>query len=176
MEPANRIARRSSRLRRFVRSDPIFAGTALISFIAMLVAVPIGLMSAVYLAEYAHPGFARSRSRFSRFWPASRRWSTASSPPLRSHRSFAIAGALAGFIDLVGKRARGRCGDGHNDHPFYIVPLRRRDHRRAASHARRVLWPWRHTVRNHTACNFTGRPAGIVGSVLWRYRVPSVRP
>ena len=32
---------------------PIFAGTLLISLIAMIVAVPIGLMSAVYLAEYA---------------------------------------------------------------------------------------------------------------------------
>ena len=32
---------------------PIFAGTLLISFIAMLVAVPFGLMSAIYLAEYA---------------------------------------------------------------------------------------------------------------------------
>jgi len=32
---------------------PVFAGTLLISFIAMLVAVPIGLMSAVYLSEYA---------------------------------------------------------------------------------------------------------------------------
>lgn len=36
---------------------PIFAGTALISLIAMIVAVPIGLMSAVYLAEYANPKF-----------------------------------------------------------------------------------------------------------------------
>ncbi|OED42211.1 phosphate ABC transporter permease subunit PstC [Chromatiales bacterium (ex Bugula neritina AB1)] len=32
---------------------PIFAGTLLISAIAMLVAVPFGLMSAIYLAEYA---------------------------------------------------------------------------------------------------------------------------
>jgi phosphate transport system permease protein len=32
---------------------PLFAGTLLISAIAMLVAVPIGLMSAIYLAEYA---------------------------------------------------------------------------------------------------------------------------
>jgi phosphate transport system permease protein len=32
---------------------PVFAGTALISAIAMLVAVPIGLMSAIYLSEYA---------------------------------------------------------------------------------------------------------------------------
>lgn len=34
---------------------PIFAGTLLISAIAMLVAVPFGLMSAIYLAEYASP-------------------------------------------------------------------------------------------------------------------------
>ncbi len=33
---------------------PLFAGTLLISAIAMLVAVPIGLMSAIYLAEYAN--------------------------------------------------------------------------------------------------------------------------
>ena len=32
---------------------PVFAGTLLISAIAMLVAVPFGLMSAIYLAEYA---------------------------------------------------------------------------------------------------------------------------
>jgi phosphate transport system permease protein len=32
---------------------PVFAGTAMIACIAMLVAVPIGLMSAIYLSEYA---------------------------------------------------------------------------------------------------------------------------
>ena len=32
---------------------PLFAGTLMVSAIAMLVAVPIGLMSAIYLAEYA---------------------------------------------------------------------------------------------------------------------------
>jgi phosphate transport system permease protein len=36
---------------------PIFAGTALISLIAMIVAVPIGLLSAIYMAEYAAPHF-----------------------------------------------------------------------------------------------------------------------
>lgn len=36
---------------------PLFAGTLLISFIAMLVAVPVGLMSAIYMAEYAPPRF-----------------------------------------------------------------------------------------------------------------------
>ena len=34
---------------------PLFAGTLLISFIAMSVAVPIGLLSAIYLSEYAGP-------------------------------------------------------------------------------------------------------------------------
>jgi len=34
---------------------PLFTGTLLISFIAMLVAAPVGLMSAIYLSEYAAP-------------------------------------------------------------------------------------------------------------------------
>lgn len=34
---------------------PVFAGTFLISFIAMMVAAPIGLFSAIYMAEYATP-------------------------------------------------------------------------------------------------------------------------
>ena len=37
-------------------SIPLFAGTLLISLIAMLVAAPIGLMSAIYLSEYASSG------------------------------------------------------------------------------------------------------------------------
>ena len=36
---------------------PLFAGTLLISFIAMTVAAPIGLFSAIFLAEYATPAF-----------------------------------------------------------------------------------------------------------------------
>ena len=35
---------------------PLFAGTLLISAVAMLVAVPVGLLSAIYLAEYAGTG------------------------------------------------------------------------------------------------------------------------
>ena len=34
---------------------PLFTGTLLISAIALLVAVPVGLMSAIYLSEYARP-------------------------------------------------------------------------------------------------------------------------
>jgi len=36
---------------------PVFAGTMMISFIAMLVAAPVGLMSAIYLSEYAGRNF-----------------------------------------------------------------------------------------------------------------------
>lgn len=36
---------------------PLFVGTLLISSIAMMIAVPVGLMSAIYLAEYASSGF-----------------------------------------------------------------------------------------------------------------------
>ncbi|MPV86583.1 phosphate ABC transporter permease subunit PstC [Ostreibacterium oceani] len=35
-------------------SVPLFAGTLLISFIALFIAVPIGLMTAIYLSEYAN--------------------------------------------------------------------------------------------------------------------------
>ncbi|MBL8666996.1 MAG: phosphate ABC transporter permease subunit PstC [Rhodospirillales bacterium] len=36
---------------------PLFVGTLVIAFIAMCVAMPVGLLSAIYLAEYAHPKF-----------------------------------------------------------------------------------------------------------------------
>lgn len=36
---------------------PLFIGTFLIMFIAMLVAAPVGLFSAIYLSEYAAPAF-----------------------------------------------------------------------------------------------------------------------
>ncbi|MFT7675885.1 MAG: phosphate transport system permease protein [Gammaproteobacteria bacterium] len=36
---------------------PLFVGTILISAIAMTIAVPVGLMTAIYLSEYASPGF-----------------------------------------------------------------------------------------------------------------------
>lgn len=38
---------------------PLFVGTLMVSSIALLVAIPIGLMSAIYMAEYA-PGWLRS--------------------------------------------------------------------------------------------------------------------
>jgi phosphate transport system permease protein len=36
---------------------PLFIGTLLISFVALVIAVPLGLMSAIYLSEYSSPRF-----------------------------------------------------------------------------------------------------------------------
>ncbi len=36
---------------------PLLSGTLMVSFIAMLVAVPVGLMTAIYLSQYASPRF-----------------------------------------------------------------------------------------------------------------------
>ncbi len=60
---------------------PLLTGTLLITLIAICVAGPLGLFSAIYLAEYATPRFRAWPSRCSRSWPASRRWCSASSPP-----------------------------------------------------------------------------------------------
>lgn len=38
---------------------PVMAGTVLVACIAMLVAVPVGLMAAIYMAEFAHPKIRR---------------------------------------------------------------------------------------------------------------------
>jgi phosphate transport system permease protein len=39
---------------------PLVAGTALVSAISMIVAMPMGLLSAIYLSEYASPGVRRA--------------------------------------------------------------------------------------------------------------------
>ena len=59
---------------------PLFTGTLLITCIAMLVAGPIGPLSAIYLSEYAPTTSAPPPSRSWRSWPACRPWSMASSP------------------------------------------------------------------------------------------------
>ncbi len=41
----------------FFGAVPLFVGTLLVALIAMMVAVPVGLFSAIYLAEYASSGF-----------------------------------------------------------------------------------------------------------------------
>jgi phosphate transport system permease protein len=58
----------------------LVVGTVVIAAIAMLVAIPLGLASAIYLSEYAAPASAASSSRLSSSWPASPLLSMATSP------------------------------------------------------------------------------------------------
>lgn len=76
--------RRPGRIQRAPSSEPcLFAGTLLIMLIAMLVAAPIGLLSAIYLSEYAagSPACAVIKPALHPGWPAPS--SAASSPPRR---------------------------------------------------------------------------------------------
>jgi phosphate transport system permease protein len=50
---------------------PLLWGTFYISIVALAVAVPIGLFSAIYLSEYASPRCAPLPSRCWRCWPVS---------------------------------------------------------------------------------------------------------
>ena len=60
---------------------PLLAGTLYIAFVSMLFAVPVGLMAAIYMGEYASSrGPRRRSSRCSSCSPASPPSSTASSP------------------------------------------------------------------------------------------------
>ena len=59
---------------------PLLNATILTSVIAMMVALPLGVMIAIYLSEYASPRRAASSNRCLRSWPASRPWSMATLP------------------------------------------------------------------------------------------------
>ena len=52
---------------------PLIWGTLMVSAIALLVAVPIGLLIAIYLAEYASRVYVPGRSPLLRFWRVFRR-------------------------------------------------------------------------------------------------------
>ena len=161
MEPANRIARRPSRLRRFVWSDSDFRRDSAHQF-------------------YRHVRCRSHRADVCRLsWPNTRtpRFRGIAKPLLEilagiptvvygffaaygGHRSFAI------FGNRLDYRSRRKVHwppvlvmgimiipfiSSLSDDVINAVPQ---------SHPRRVLWPWCHTVRNHTARNFTGSLAG----------------
>jgi phosphate transport system permease protein len=103
---------------------PVFLGTLLISVIAMSVAVPIGLMSAIYLSEYANRKFRATAKPLMEILagiptvvygffaaltvspPDSQRW------------------ILFGLGCLFRKRLGSRSGNGHYDHSFCVLHFR----------------------------------------------------
>ena len=103
---------------------PVFAGTVLISLIAMAVAAPVGLMSAIWMAEYA-PERVRAVVKplleilagiptvvYGFFRCAHRR-------PLGA--GFGIG---SGAASIVRKRPGGGGGHGHHDFAVYLEPVR----------------------------------------------------
>lgn len=65
---------------------PLFFGTFMIALIAMIVAAPIGLFSAIFLSEYASPRARAGSSRSLKSSPVSRQSSMASLPCSSSRR------------------------------------------------------------------------------------------
>jgi phosphate transport system permease protein len=145
---------------------PLFAGTLLISSIAMLVAVPVGLISAIYLAEYASRESARlgeAAARDPRRHPDRR---------LRLLRRADRGPLMRGFGESLGldvasrERARRRPRDGRHDHPLRVLAVRRHDHAVPQSAARRRLRAGRDALRDHQAGGAAAALPGIVGGVL----------
>ncbi len=88
--------------------------------IAMAVALPLGLLSAIYLSEFAPPRVRAHRQAHSRScWPACRRSSTATSRCCSSRRCCrSSCRGLAGFNALVAGHR-----DGHHDPAAGVVAL-----------------------------------------------------
>ena len=87
---------------------PVFAGTILIAVIAMAVAIPIGLLSAIYLNQYASDGFRQHRQADPgdpRRHPDRR--STASSPSSSWRRRCATASVGLPMAAAAGSTCRG---------------------------------------------------------------------
>ena len=121
---------------------PVFTGTLLISAIAMAVAVPIGLFTAIYLVEYASD---RVRNIVKPILEI------LAGVPTVVYGFFAVltvapavrqAGAPDRRRHLSQQRAGRRRRDGRHDHPLHLVALRRRPPRRAAHRCATARWPW----------------------------------
>ena len=103
---------------------PLFAGTLLISGIAMLVAVPVGLMSAIYLSEYANSqvrSFAKPMLEVLAGIPTVVYGYFAALTVGPLLRQFGEGlGLSVSSESALGRRS----GDGHHDHPLCLLPFR----------------------------------------------------
>jgi phosphate transport system permease protein len=116
---------------------PIFMGTAVITMIAMLVAVPIGLFSAIYMSEYAGPKVRATAKPI---------LEVLAGVPTVVYGFFAaltVAPFFRGFGEGLG-----------------LLPFRRRDERGAAELARRRLCAGGNQVGDHQAGDRARGPAG----------------
>ncbi len=122
-----------------VGAVPLFAGTLLITLIAMLVAVPVGLFSAIYLSEFASK---RVRALVK---PMLEILAGIPTVVYGFFAAITVAPAIRGAGEAIGLSvaseigAGRRAGDGDHDHSLHLVTQRRRDQRRSAIPARRIL-------------------------------------
>ncbi len=134
---------------------PLFWGTLFIgAIIAMIVAIPLGLMSAIYLTQYADPQL--------RSWVKPTLEILAGVPTVvyGYFAALTIAPAIRDFAVSIGiyhrlerKRARRRPRHGRHDHPVRLLDGRRQHRRSTAGHARRQPGDGRDDQRNdHAAC------------------------
>ena len=103
---------------------PVFTGTLLISAIALAVAIPIGLLSAIYLTEYAHPKF---RAVVKPLLELLGRHSDRGLRLLRRARGRPVHARFRRndrHSHRAEQRARRRCGDGHHDYPVCVLSVR----------------------------------------------------
>ena len=125
---------------------PLLTGTLLITFIAICVAGPLGLLSAIYLAEYATPKMRKYAKPVLEI--------LAGIPTVvlglfcSPHRRAAVARHGGSYRSRCRQRigARRRPRDGHDDHPFHLVAVGRRHQRRASVVARWRVCAWRDQV------------------------------
>jgi hypothetical protein len=148
---------------------PLLAGSVLIAVGAAIVALPLGLASAIYLAEYA-PQRARAIinpcSRFSRHPHGGVRL-------LRADvRDAAAQEHLAADRHL--QRSLGRARHGRHDHSDGLIALGRRPERGAAA-LRRARTRW---VLPSSRSQRVRSPAALSGILLpssWQFRARSVK-
>ena len=101
-------------------SVPLFAGTMLISAVALTVAVPVGLFSAIYLSEYASDrvrGVVKPLMELLAGVPTVVYGFFAALTVAPFIRSMGLTLGL----DVASESALAEAGDGDHDHPFYFI-------------------------------------------------------
>ena len=143
-----------------------------------LVAIPIGLYSAIYLTEYAHPQGSRAVIK-----PVLELLAGIPTVVYGFFAVLTVAPAMRDFGETIGipiapnSALAAGGGHGHHDHPVHLVAVGRRHRRRAARHARRLLRHGRDQRRDHHQGAAARRAAGHHGRHPARRRAgPSARP
>ena len=150
-------------------SVPLFWGTAFIgAIIAMIVAIPLGLMSAIFLTQYAPAAAARlaqadprdPRRRADRGLRLFRRADRRAGDPRLRPRDRRQLGEQR-------KRARGGPGDGHHDHPVRLARWPTTASPRCRRRCATAAWRWaRPSRKRSSASSCPPRLPGVVGGVL----------